>query len=167
MPRVIVATPSFTAQTASVNWRASLEPRWCRRTAPVASCTGLTPASMWPSRWRRLWKVERSTRPRSIFTRRMVGRQKRVLHNLHIPAHHLHLSELRKLEGSSYFFHLSWYNAFINYFVLVWSSCGQTAAWWHSFWLWTPWRVHLFLDQSWLFWLNYECWISNSSSAVQ
>lgn len=49
-PRATVATPLSTAPMASVSWRASREPRWCRRTAAANSCSGLTPANMWRSR---------------------------------------------------------------------------------------------------------------------
>lgn len=72
MPRATAATPLSTARTASVNLQASRGQRWCRRTAAAASCTVLTPASTWPSRWRRLWRAETSTRARSTSTRRMV-----------------------------------------------------------------------------------------------
>lgn len=81
MPRVTVGTPLCTAQMASANWRALQELRWCRRTAAAASCTGPTPASKWPNRWRRLWRAEKSTRLRSTFTRRMVGAYRRSCRN--------------------------------------------------------------------------------------
>lgn len=72
-PRATAATPSSTAQMASVNWRASPEQRWCRRTAAAAFCTGPTPANMWPNWWRKLWRADRNTRPRCTSTRRTVS----------------------------------------------------------------------------------------------
>lgn len=78
-PRATAATPSSTALMASVSWRASPEPRWCRRTAAATSCSGPTPVNMWPSRCWRLWSVARSTRPMSTSTRKTVSvkRQRR------------------------------------------------------------------------------------------
>ena len=73
MHRDTVATPLSTVRMASANWRASCAPRWCRRTAAAVSYTGLTRASMWLSRWRRLWRSRRSISPRFASTRKMVG----------------------------------------------------------------------------------------------
>lgn len=100
MPRVTVGTPLCTAQMASANWRALQELRWCRRTAAAASCTGPTPASKWPNRWRRLWRAEKSTRLRSTFTRRTVGAYRRSCRN--------------KVDPSC--------SNIINYIVLFWST---------------------------------------------
>lgn len=123
-PRATAATPSSTARTASVSWRATRGRRWCRRTAAAASCTAPTPASTWPSRWRRLWRAERSTSPRCTSTRRMVGAQAKgeEVHSSCIT----HISQHKKIKVIKQLTFLIFFPpGWGIIFSLVWSGCDH------------------------------------------
>lgn len=138
--RVTAATPSSTARTAFVNWPASLGPRWCRRTAAVVFFTAPTPASTWPSRWRRPSRAERSTRPRSTSTKRMVRNQKTPeKSNVYVTL------SLSNTENSRW-----WHN---------YPSCHLLLKWWNSILAGALWIFTLSVCSAFdlVFWVTLSC----------